>query len=271
MTSCACIAGAKASTRSATASERDRITGCFGRRGRRRQGWGKQERMTRKNSDSESCVPRPESCVQNVSTQDAGHRTQDLVLPFAAFAIALALRLLNLPYAFDHGRPVISPLDELYHWKRISFSALHFPRVLELDPDRGDGGAFCPWPPLYDLTAGGAARLLGARDASGVLARVVWFPPVVFAAFVAAAVAVLARACGAFTAIVTGVALAAPPFLVTTSWIGSIDHHFLEPILVFGILWGTLAVGRWPLAVFLTAAMFVQTALVIAAGLSFAV
>jgi hypothetical protein len=94
---------------------------------------------------------------------------------------------------------------------------------------------------------------------------------VVFALFVAATVFVLARACGAFTAIVAGTALAASPFLVTTSWIGSIDHHFLEPIFVFAIVWGTLAVRRWPLAVSLTAAMFVQTALVIAAGLSFVV
>jgi hypothetical protein len=99
----------------------------------------------------------------------------------------------------------------------------------------------------------------------------------VFAAFVAAAVFVLARACGAFTAIVAGSVLAASPFLVTTSWIGSIDHHFLEPMFVLAILGATLAVrpfgsaqGRhWPLAVALTAAMFVQTALVIAAGLSF--
>src|SRR5436189_5465218 len=159
------------------------------------------------------------------------HHSSLLVL--AALSVALALRLLNLPYAFDDGKPVLTPLDELYHWKRMSFSALHFPHVLELDPDRGDGGAFCPWPPLYDLTAGGAARLLGARDAAGVLARVVWFPPVVFAFFVAAAVGVLARACGAFTAIVAGSALAASPFLVTASWIGAIDHHFLEPILVF--------------------------------------
>jgi asparagine N-glycosylation enzyme membrane subunit Stt3 len=188
-----------------------------------------------------------------------------------AFFAALALRLLNFPYAFDRGRPVIAPVDELYHWKRMTFSAQHFPRVLELDKDRGDGGAFVPWPPLYDLAAGGAARLLGARDADGVLARVVWFPPVVFALFVAAAVWVLARACGAFTAIVAGSALAASPFLVTGSWIGSIDHHFLEPILVFAILGATLAVRRWPLAVALTAALFVQTALIIAAGLSFVV
>src|SRR5262249_12273101 len=125
--------------------------------------------------------------------------------------------------------------------------------------------------PLYDLAAGGAARLLGARDAAGVLARVVWFPPVVFAAFVAAVVAVLARAFGAFTAIAAGSALAASPFLVTASWIRSIDHHFLEPVRVFAFLGATLAVGRWRLAVALTAAMFVQTALVIAAALSFAV
>src|SRR5437763_7781948 len=155
--------------------------------------------MTRKKSASESCVPRPASCVAILSTQDAGHRTQHLLLAAAAFTLSLALRLLNFPYAFDGGRPVLAPVDELYHWKRMSFSALHFPRVLELDPDRGDGGAFCPWPPAYDLAAGAAARLLGARDAGGVLARVVWFPPVLFAAFVASVVAVLARARGALT------------------------------------------------------------------------
>jgi asparagine N-glycosylation enzyme membrane subunit Stt3 len=205
---------------------------------------------------------------------------REFLLALGFFALALALRLLNFPYA------TISPVDELYHWKRMTYSATHFPRVLELDPDRGDGGAFCPWPPLYDLAAGGAARLLGARDAGGVLARVEWFPPVIFACFVAASVAVLARTRGAFTAIVAGSALAASPFLVTTSWIGSIDHHFLEPIFTFAILWATLgsvgapALGRAALpraaaptllGVALTAAMFVQTALIIAAGLSFVV
>jgi len=222
-------------------------------------------------------------------------RTEDCSVLLASlfFALSLALRLLNLPYAFDSGRPVISPVDELYHWKRISFSAKHFPQVLELDPDRGAGGAFCPWPPLYDLTAGGAARLLGARDDDAVLARVVWFPPLLFAAFVAAAVAVLARTCGASTAMIAGSALAASPFLVTASWIGSIDHHFLEPVLTFAILGATLlsrlgAPGQRDaaqpagedagapirallLGAALVAAMFVQTALIIAAALAFAV
>src|SRR5262249_21315211 len=152
----------------------------------------------------------------------------------------------------------LSPIDELYHWKRMSYSAAHFPQVLEFDGDRGDSGAYCPWPPLYDLLAGGAARLLGARDADGVLARVVWFPPVIFAAFVAAAGAGVAHARGAFTAVVAGSALAASPYLVTSSWIGAIDHHFLEPILVFAILAATVWGRTWLLAAALTAAMFVQ-------------
>src|SRR5436309_8893569 len=80
------------------------------------------------------------------------------------FAVALAVRLLNAPYIFDTaGKPRMVPVDELYHWKRMSYSAAHFPRVLELDRDRGVSGAFCPWPALYDVTAGGGARLVGAR------------------------------------------------------------------------------------------------------------
>src|SRR4051812_2027959 len=80
--------------------------------------------------------------------------------------VALGTRLLNAPYVFDHGKPRISPVDELYHWKRIAYSAAHFPRVLELDRDRGIGGEFCPWPPLYDVVSGGVARLLIRTDKS---------------------------------------------------------------------------------------------------------
>src|SRR5438876_10259739 len=132
----------------------------------------------------------------------------------AFFVVALACRLLNAPYAFEGGTPRIAPVDELYHWKRMAYSAAHFSRVLEFDRDRGVSGAFCPWPPLYDVAAGGMARLLGAgigtdksvcatpatadRDGScvqcgtdtlvcaasdEVLKRVIWFPPTLFALF----------------------------------------------------------------------------------------
>jgi asparagine N-glycosylation enzyme membrane subunit Stt3 len=203
-------------------------------------------------------------------------------LGIAFFVLALACRLLNAPYAFEGGKPRIAPVDELYHWKRMAYSAAHFPRVLELDRDRGVNGAFCPWPPLYDVAAGGAARLLGSTTSDEVLRRVIWFPPILFALFSGITVFILARRSGAMVTTITGIALATSPFLVTTSWIGSIDHHFLEPVLTFAILGATTlgirAVTRREkiragilLGVAITAAMFIQTALLIAAALAFAV
>ncbi|HXA19743.1 MAG TPA: hypothetical protein VN380_22360 [Thermoanaerobaculia bacterium] len=249
-------------------------------------------------------------------------------LAAALFALALGVRLLNAPYIFEGGRPRITPVDELYHWKRIAYSAAHFPRVLEFDRDRGIGGAFCPWPPLYDVASGGMARLLRvvtgtdksvcatfvlpsinslpgvtgpsgraamvsgqSRDQCGtdtlvcadaVLDRIIWFPPILFALFTGLASFILIRTCGLAVGILTGIALATSPFLVTTSWIGSIDHHFLEPVLTFAIL-GAACLGIRAdtrrqriragilLGMAITAAMFVQTALLIAAALAFAV
>jgi len=203
-------------------------------------------------------------------------------LALAFFVIALACRFLNGPYAFEWGMPRIAPVDELYHWKRMAYSEAHFPHVLEFDGDRGVSGAFCPWPPLYDLAAGGAARLLGATTSTDVLARIVWFPPILFALFTGIAVFILARRSGTIVATITGIALATSPFLVTTSWIGSIDHHYLEPVLTFAILGATCLAIRAQtrrekiragilLGIAITAAMFIQTALLIAAALAFAV
>jgi asparagine N-glycosylation enzyme membrane subunit Stt3 len=210
-------------------------------------------------------------------------------LAAAFFALALFCRFLNAPYFFEGGKPRIAPVDELYHWKRITYSAAHFPHVLEFDRDRGVAGAFCPWPPLYDVASGGAAWLLGARPETSVavasddvLNRIIWFPPILFALFTAITVLMLATTCGSMVAILTGIALATSPFLVTTSWIGSIDHHFLEPALTFAILGAVClalrAVTRRDairagilLGLAITAAMFVQTALLVAAALAFVV
>jgi len=204
------------------------------------------------------------------------------LLGIAFFVLALACRFLNTPYAFDGSKSRIAPVDELYHWKRMAYSAAHFPHVLELDRDRGVSGAFCPWPPLYDVVGGGAARLLGGITSNEVLRRIVWFPPILFALFTGIAVLILARRSGILVATITGIALATSPFLVTASWIGSIDHHFLEPVLTFAIIGATcLAIGAVTrrekiragilLGIAITAAMFVQTALLIAAALAFAV
>jgi len=203
------------------------------------------------------------------------------LLGACALVMALTLRIANAPIAFADGVPLLSPLDELYHWKRITWSADHWPSVLEFDRDRGVQGAFCPWPPLYDFAAGTAARLLGSRLPADVLARVVWFPPILGAFFVAITAGLIARYVGMRAAIASGITLAVSPFVVTQCWIGSIDHHFLEWPLTFAILGATCLALRVVdrraaltagilLGVAITAAMFVQTALLIAAALAFA-
>jgi asparagine N-glycosylation enzyme membrane subunit Stt3 len=187
----------------------------------------------------------------------------------AVFLTAFLLRLLQ-PFSGP-----ITPLDELYHLKRIEYTAAHFPRVLDLDPDRGVHGAFCPWPPLYDLILGGIARLFGVR-------AVFWVPPIGFALFAALATWWIARRFGSAAAWATGAVLAASPFLVQISARGDIDHHWLEPPLVFAMLAAVCAAvdkndvrhdlrAGILLGIAITCAMFVQTALLVAAGLSFVV
>src|SRR5438876_9666776 len=172
-------------------------------------------------------------------------------IALVTFVIAITLRV-------TQGSTQLAPADELYHWKRIMFSAQHFPEVLELDGDRGVAGAFCPWPPLYDLSGGGVARIFGAGT-------VVWIPPIAGAACVALAALWIASNFGTLAGITAGLALAASPFIVTQSSLGDIDHHFLEWPLAFAIM---VATARRrpaiPLALAMLAAMFVQTALLIA-------
>jgi asparagine N-glycosylation enzyme membrane subunit Stt3 len=122
-----------------------------------------------------------------------------------------------------------------------------------------------------------------------------WFPPLFFALFVAAAFVWMERRFGFAAALAATAALAASPFLVTLSWVDSIDHHWTEPIFVFAIVAcvtgvipsaarnpppagaivavrrGSLAALGMTLGIVLTCAMFVQTALLVAAALAFLV
>jgi len=170
------------------------------------------------------------------------------LLAVAAFALALSLRVSNARFA------ELSPVDELYHLKRMT----HF---VDFDVDRN---AFCPWPPLYD-------RAFGALALGHGLTWIRWFPPIFGALFVALTVVWIDRRFGRAAAIAAGIALATSPFIVTQSWVASIDHHWTEPIFVVAII--AALIDRRPvlLGVALTAAMFVQTALLVAAALAFAV
>src|ERR1051325_357961 len=153
-----------------------------------------------------------------------------MFLVIVAFATALAFRVSNAAWW------ELSPVDELYHLKRMT----HF---VDFDADRN---AFCPWPPLYDRLLGGIAHLPGATTQAEVLAGVKWIPPIGSALFVAAVVLWMDRRFGRAVAIAAGAALAASPFVVTQSWIGSIDHHWTGPVFVArgGVCWGGGGVGE---------------------------
>lgn len=201
------------------------------------------------------------------------------LLAAAVLVLSFSVRLIGATALYVDGVARLTPLDELYHLKRIIHSAQNFPSLLEFDPDRGLGGAFCPWAPLYDLACAAVARLLGATRAGDVLALIVWIPPVVSSLLAAAATYVLARRQPA-VGMAFGVAIALSFHQVRIGSIGSIDHHFLEPYLVLAILGATIlclqtrsprqaVVHGLALGCALASAVMMQTALLPAAGLSF--
>jgi hypothetical protein len=158
------------------------------------------------------------------------------LLPIVAvFAVALALRL--------GGSHAVGPYDDAYHLKRID----SFPHLIQFDSDRD---AWCPWPPGYDFVCGA----IGAK-------RVVWLPPIAVAIFAAA----LAWRFGA----VAGLGVALAPYLIGVSRAGDIDHHWVEPMLIAFIVVALLRRSVWMLAIAMTCALFVQTALIVACGLAF--
>jgi asparagine N-glycosylation enzyme membrane subunit Stt3 len=178
-------------------------------------------------------------------------RKRLLSLVTGVFVISLTLRVTG-----DHRIP---PFDDLYHLKRIEFSAAHFLDVLEFDPDRGEQGAFCPWPPLYDLLS----SVLGPRVS-------VWIPPVFFAIFAAAVTLAMFRF-GTLAAATAGFTLALSPYLIGASAVGHIDHHYVEPLLVLLIVATAVRRNGLLLALAITLALFVQTAMIVAAALAFLV
>lgn len=195
------------------------------------------------------------------------------------FAVAFLVRIANLPVAFANGVPQFSPLDDLYHAKRIAYSAAHPFRVLSFDVNRGSNGAFCPWPPLYDMLAGAAARGLGGKTPVAALTRAAWFPPIIASLAAAFLAAGIARRFGWRTGLLAGAGVALSVYHLDKSRLGAIDHHFLEFPLVLGILLAVVGVREATdarsalryggfLGVAISVALFVQPALVFTAGIA---
>lgn len=164
----------------------------------------------------------------------------------AIFAITLLLRL--------GGSHQVPPFDDLYHMKRIA----NFPSISDFDPDRGENGAFCPWPPLHDFLLGSVGRVL----------PVAWFAPLFFAAF-AAGVFLAMRRFGTLASVTAGLAVAVSPYLTGASAAGHVDHHYVEPLLVLLIVVTTARQRGVASGITIALALLIQPALLVAAALAF--
>jgi hypothetical protein len=118
------------------------------------------------------------------------------------------------------------------------------------------------------LSCAAVARAFG-------LSSIIWIPPLLGALAAGAAALLIGKGFGSRAAIAAGVALAMSPFIVTESSVGDIDHHFLEwpmAVAILGAVCLILKNRSWiPLAIAMTLAMFVQTAMLVACGLAFVV
>ena len=204
-----------------------------------------------------------------------------VLLALAVAAVAAIARLTTVGEVFSEGTVRVPPVDDLYHARRI-LEAVERPAFLsEPDPRRGVDGAFCPWPPGWDLSAALLARALGRRGEPGILTVVVFIPPLVGTLLAGAGCFLVSRRWGLVPGFVTGFLLALTPALLEVSSAGQIDHHFLEPPLLLVLLAATLGVARaghgkragvsgLVLGVVLSAALFVQVSLLLAAGVALA-
>jgi hypothetical protein len=201
-----------------------------------------------------------------------------LLVAFATFFGSFLIRIANFETAFVGGVPQLSPFDEMYHAKRIVYSNQHVFRVLNFDESRGARGSFCPWPPLYDMAAGAVTRLLGGKNPSDIVARASWLPPVISSLAAALVAAWVSSRFGRSTGILAGVGIALSTQFIDRSRLGAIDHHFLEFPLVLGFIAATVVTADARssreairagglLALALTVALLVQTALLLAAGI----
>ncbi|MFN7989515.1 MAG: hypothetical protein U0529_18710 [Thermoanaerobaculia bacterium] len=161
----------------------------------------------------------------------------------AAFAAALAVRLLSFPAATADGLRLLSP-DCYGHLRRSTSVTRNFPRVPVRDAwlNHPDGGVFI-WPPGFDLLVGGTARLAYGADATQEeVARVLaTLPPLLGALHVVPLFFLARRVLSRRRAALAVTAYALLPAAAIWSQFGHGDHHVAEALLLLLLL---LALAR---------------------------
>ena len=167
---------------------------------------------------------------QTTDEGSAGPRSVRFAVPAGLFVLAVAVRALSWPRVLVEDRIFPFGSDAYYHLRRIVYSVVNFPAMLEFDPYINfPVGAKPIWTPFLDLIVSALIRpwARGLNDGGlGDIERfAVWVPPVLGGACVVAGYALVRRQFGFGPALLTGVVLS---FLSGHCWysqIGFVDHH----------------------------------------------
>ena len=169
------------------------------------------------------------------------------------FGLGLATRAMWWPRIFTpHGLMPPHGADSYYHLRRIWFSVVRYPEVLERDPYVGyPAGGEIVWPPGFDLGVATLARGLAGEDAAGVEAVAAWLPAFLGALTAVATAVLAARLYSRAAGLVSGLLLALLPAHYNYSQLGKVDHHAAVSLLSVLLVMGCVAAVRrgrrpWP-------------------------
>jgi dolichyl-diphosphooligosaccharide--protein glycosyltransferase len=154
-------------------------------------------------------------------------RTLQPLAPLALFALALLVRGLPRKRVLVGDDVIPFGNDAYYHLRRIAYSVVHFPEVLDFDPYINfPHGAKPIWPPLFDwMVALASLPFYRPDEVQSVELLAVWVPPVLGAATVVSLFALAKRHLGVATAFVAASILSVLPAHFHYSQIGFVDHH----------------------------------------------
>jgi dolichyl-diphosphooligosaccharide--protein glycosyltransferase len=162
--------------------------------------------------------------------RSSGSRAGAAFLGFAGLAaallVAIAARSLGLEQVFlGDGTVVFNFADAFYHARLALFSFENFPRILAFDSCLNfPHGAPTGYPPLWDWTVAGVARLFGSRV--DTFERVAAWMPVVAGSLTTVPVYFLGRTVAdRWVGVGAAFLYALLPVVINYSQVGNMDHH----------------------------------------------
>ena len=175
-----------------------------------------------------------------MGTQSTGvaPRVFRLLAPVGLFVLAFFVRALPRQQVFVGDDVLPFGYDAFYHLRRIVYSVVRFPDVLDFDPYINyPHGAKPIWSPLFDWAVALVSLPFYRPGELGSVERIaVWVPPVLVAATVVALYGLARRHLDQTTAVVSALILSVLSAHFWYSQIGFVDHHAAVALVSTGLL-----------------------------------